>query len=97
MLWSDVQANVQYRILWEDMRVNDPNADLRATKFRDPSFNSNGNSFDFQGRQISTQDFNRRVIREHHRHVQVGGHLFEVLRSEVAAVVCIERLGDAAR
>jgi gluconolactonase len=66
VLWSDVQANVQYRILWEDMRVNDPNADLRSTKFRDPSFNSNGNSFDFDGHQISTQDFNRRVVRWEH-------------------------------
>jgi gluconolactonase len=54
MVFSDVQGNVQYRLIWDDMRV---------TKFRDPSFNSNGNSFDFQGRQISTQDFNRRVVR----------------------------------
>jgi hypothetical protein len=31
--------------------------------FRRPSNNSNGNSFDFQGRQLSTEDFNRRVVR----------------------------------
>jgi gluconolactonase len=63
MLWSDVQANIQYRMLWEDMRVTDTQNDVRATRFRDPSNNSNGNSFDFQGRQLSTEDFNRRVIR----------------------------------
>ena len=57
LVFSDVQANVQYRYIWEDHRV---------TPFRDPSFNSNGNSFDFQGRQLSTQDFNRRVVRWEH-------------------------------
>jgi gluconolactonase len=54
LLFSDVQGNKQYRYIWDDGRV---------TVFRDPSYNSNGNSFDFQGRQLSTEDFNRRVIR----------------------------------
>jgi gluconolactonase len=66
MLWSDVQGNIQYRMIWEDMKVPDPHEDVRATRFRDPSNNSNGNSFDFQGRQLSTEDFNRRVIRWEH-------------------------------
>jgi gluconolactonase len=57
LVFSDVQANVQYRYIWETGHV---------TRFRDPSYNSNGNSFDFQGRQLSTQDFNRRVIRWEH-------------------------------
>ena len=57
LVFSDVQANVQYRYIWETGEV---------TAFRDPSYNSNGNSFDFQGRQISTQDFNRRVVRWEH-------------------------------
>jgi gluconolactonase len=57
LVFSDVQGNVQYRYIWEDHRV---------TRFRDPSYNGNGNSFDFQGRQLSTQDFNRRVIRWEH-------------------------------
>jgi gluconolactonase len=57
LVFSDVQANIQYRYLWETGRVS---------RFRSPSFNSNGNSFDFQGRQLSTQDFNRRVIRWEH-------------------------------
>ena len=57
LVFSDVQANVQYRYIWETGRVS---------RFRDPSYNSNGNAFDFQGRQLSTQDFNRRVIRWEH-------------------------------
>jgi gluconolactonase len=56
-LFSDVQGNTQYRLLWDDRRV---------TAFRKPSNNSNGNSFDFQGRQLSTEDFFRRVIRWEH-------------------------------
>ena len=57
LVFSDVQANTQYRYVWETGEVS---------AFRSPSFNSNGNSFDFQGRQLSTQDFNRRVIRWEH-------------------------------
>ena len=56
-VFSDVVANTQYRVLWDDRRV---------TPFRKPSNNSNGNSFDFQGRQLSTEDFNRRVVRWEH-------------------------------
>ena len=54
VVFSDVKGNTQYRYIWESGRT-DP--------FRVPSYNSNGNSFDFQGRQLSTQDFFRRVIR----------------------------------
>jgi len=57
MVFSDVQGNKQYRYIWDDGRV---------TVYRDPSNNSNGNSFDFQGRQLSTEDFNRRVVRWEH-------------------------------
>lgn len=57
LVFSDVQANIQYRYIWETGRVS---------AFRDPSWNSNGNSFDFAGRQLSTQDFYRRVIRWEH-------------------------------
>ena len=56
-VFSDVVGNTQYRLLWDDRRV---------TPFRKPSNNSNGNSFDFQGRQLSTEDFNRRVVRWEH-------------------------------
>ncbi len=54
VVFSDVKGNTQYRYIWESRRV---------TPFRKPSYNSNGNSFDFQGRQLSTQDFFRRVVR----------------------------------
>ncbi len=57
LLFSDVQGNTQHRYNWDDGRV---------TPFRKPSYNSNGNSFDFQGRQLSTEDFFRRVVRWEH-------------------------------
>jgi len=57
LVFSDVTGNIQYRYLWDDGRV---------TAFRRPSYNSNGNSFDFQGRQLSCEDFNRRVVRWEH-------------------------------
>jgi gluconolactonase len=57
LVFSDVQENTQYRYLWDDGKV---------TVYRRPSFNSNGNSFDFQGRQISAQHFYRRVVRWEH-------------------------------
>src|SRR3989440_1525348 len=57
LVFSDVTGNVQYRYIWEDGRV---------TPFRKPSDNTNGNSFDHQGRQLSCQDFFRRVVRWEH-------------------------------
>jgi gluconolactonase len=53
-IFSDVKNDTLYRYLWDTGRVS---------VFRRPSFNSNGNSFDYQGRQLSCQDFFRRVIR----------------------------------
>jgi gluconolactonase len=57
LVFSDVHADVQYRLLWETQAVS---------PFRRPSLNSNGNTFDFEGRQISGQDFARRVVRWEH-------------------------------
>ena len=37
--------------------------DGRVSVFRMPSNNSNGNSFDFQGRQLSCEHLTRRVVR----------------------------------
>ena len=54
VVFSDVKGDTQYRYIWESGRV---------TPFRKPSYNSNGNTFDFQGRQLSTQDFFRRMVR----------------------------------
>ena len=53
-IFSDVKNDTLYRYIWETGEV---------TVFRRPSFTTNGNSFDFQGRQLSTQDFFRRVVR----------------------------------
>ena len=57
LVWSDIPNNVQMRWLEEDGHVS---------TFRHPSGNSNGNSFDFQGRQISCEHGNRRVVRYEH-------------------------------
>ena len=57
LVWSDIPNNVQLRWLEEDGHV---------TTFRHPSGNSNGNTFDFQGRQISCEHGNRRVVRYEH-------------------------------
>ena len=55
LLWSDIPSNEQLRWLEEDGHV--------ARRFRFPSGNSNGNTFDFQGRQIACEHGNRRVVR----------------------------------
>ena len=57
VVFSDVMGDVQYRYIWETGEV---------TPFRRQSFNANGNTFDFQGRQICGQDFLRRVVRWEH-------------------------------
>ncbi|MGC6442130.1 MAG: SMP-30/gluconolactonase/LRE family protein [Rubripirellula sp.] len=57
LLWSDIPNNHQLRWLEEDGHVS---------TFRQPSGNSNGNTFDFQGRQISCQHLTRQVVRYEH-------------------------------
>jgi gluconolactonase len=54
LVWSDIPNNRQLRWLQDDGRV---------AVFRAPSNNSNGNTFDFQGRQISCEHLTRRVVR----------------------------------
>ena len=54
LLWSDIPNNVQMRWIEEDGHVS---------TFRNPAGNSNGNTFDYQGRQISFEHGNRRVVR----------------------------------
>ena len=58
LLWSDIPNDVQLRYLEDDGHI--------STRFRSPSGNSNGNTFDFQGRQISCQHGPRRVVRYEH-------------------------------
>jgi gluconolactonase len=57
LLWSDIPNDVQMRWLEEDGHVS---------TFRSPVGNSNGNTFDYQGRQISCQHGPRRVVRYEH-------------------------------
>ncbi|MBI4623042.1 MAG: SMP-30/gluconolactonase/LRE family protein [Verrucomicrobia bacterium] len=57
LLWSDIPNNVQLRWLEEDGHTS---------VFRHPANNSNGNTFDFQGRQISCEHLTRRVTRYEH-------------------------------
>jgi gluconolactonase len=54
LLWSDIPRNLQLRWLEEDGHVS---------HFRTPSGNSNGNTFDFQGRQLSCEHGTRQVVR----------------------------------
>lgn len=70
LLWSDIPNNEQLRYLEEDDHV--------ARRFRYPSGNSNGNTFDYQGRQISCQHGTRKVVRyEHDGKVTVIADKFE--------------------
>ena len=57
LVWSDIPNNRQLRWLEDNGRVS---------VFRLPSNNSNGNSFDFQGRQLSCEHLLRRVVRYEH-------------------------------
>src|SRR5262245_49616528 len=54
LMWSDIPNNVQMRWIEEDGRV---------TTFRSPSGYSNGNTFDYEGRQLSCEHGGRRVVR----------------------------------
>ena len=57
LVWSDIPNNRQLRWLEDDNRV---------TVFRSPSNNSNGNTFDAEGRQLSCEHLTRRVVRYEH-------------------------------
>jgi gluconolactonase len=54
LVWSDIPNNVQMRWIEDDARV---------TMFRSPSGYSNGNTFDYEGRQLSCEHGGRRVVR----------------------------------
>jgi gluconolactonase len=54
LLWSDIPNDRQLRWLEDDGHVS---------VFRQPSRNSNGNAFDYQGRQLSCEHLTRRVVR----------------------------------
>ncbi len=54
LVWSDIPNDVQYRWLAEDGHVS---------VFRRPANNSNGNTFDLAGRQISFEHLTHQVVR----------------------------------
>jgi gluconolactonase len=54
LVWSDIPNNVQHRWLEDDGEV---------TTIHKPAGHSNGNTFDREGRQISFEHGNRRVVR----------------------------------
>jgi gluconolactonase len=57
LVWSDIPNNRQLRWLEDDDHVS---------VFRNPSNNSNGNTFDYNGRQLSCEHLARRVVRYEH-------------------------------
>ncbi len=57
LLWSDIPNDIQLRWIEETQNVS---------TFRHPSGNSNGNTFDWIGRQLSCEHGNRRVVRYEH-------------------------------
>ncbi len=57
LLFSDIPNNRQLRWLDDDGHIS---------VFREPSGNSNGNTMDHSGRQISFEHLNRRVVRYEH-------------------------------
>lgn len=54
LVWSDIPNDVQMRWLDDDGHVS---------VIRNPAGYSNGNTFDYQGRQLSAEHGNRRVVR----------------------------------
>ncbi|HZR19695.1 MAG TPA: SMP-30/gluconolactonase/LRE family protein [Verrucomicrobiae bacterium] len=57
LIWSDIPNNRQLRLLDEDGHVS---------VFRNPSNNTNGSTFDFEGRLVCCEHQARRVIRFEH-------------------------------
>jgi gluconolactonase len=58
LTWSDIPNDEQLRWIEEDGHV--------SRRFRSPSGNSNGNTFDYQGRQLACEHGNRRLVRYEH-------------------------------
>jgi gluconolactonase len=58
LLWSDIPNDANLRWLEEDGHV--------SQAFRFPAGNSNGNTFDYQGRQLACQHGTRKVVRYEH-------------------------------
>jgi gluconolactonase len=86
LLWSDIPNNRQMRWLEDDGRVS---------VFRSPSNNSNGNTFDSQGRQLSCEHLTRRVVRyEHDGSITVIAESFQNKRLNSPNDVAVHRDGS---
>lgn len=86
LVWSDIPNNRQMRYLDDDGRV---------TVFRNPSNNSNGNTFDFQGRQLSCEHGARRVVRyEHDGSVTVIADAYQGKRLNSPNDIAVHRDGS---
>jgi len=69
LVWSDIPNNRQFRWMDDDGHVS---------VFRMPSNNSNGNTFDFEGRQVTCEHLTRRVVRyEHDGSITILADAFE--------------------
>jgi len=86
LLWSDIPNNRQLRWLEDDARVS---------VFRSPSNNSNGNTFDHEGRQLSCEHLTRRVVRyEHDGSIKVVAESFQGKRLNSPNDVAVHRDGS---
>jgi gluconolactonase len=86
LVWSDIPNNRQLRWLEDDGRVS---------VFRMPSNNSNGNTFDVQGRQLTCEHLTRRVVRyEHDGSITVIAEMFEGKRLNSPNDVAVHRDGS---
>ena len=86
LVWSDIPNNVQMRWLDEDAHVS---------TFRSPAGNSNGNTFDYQGRQLSCEHGGRRVVRyEANGQVTVIAESFQGKRLNSPNDIVVDPDGD---
>ena len=86
LVWSDIPNNRQMRYLDDDGRV---------TVFRSPSNNSNGNGFDFEGRQLSCEHGARRVVRyEHDGSITIVADAYQGKRLNSPNDVAVHRDGS---
>ena len=86
LVWSDIPNNRQMRWLEDDGRVS---------VFRSPSNNSNGNTFDVEGRQLSCEHLTRRLVRyEHDGSIAVIADSFQGKRLNSPNDVAVHRDGS---
>jgi len=86
LIWSDIPNDRQMRYIEDDGHVS---------VFRKPAGNSNGNTFDHQGRQLSCEHGNRRVVRyEYDGSMTIIADKFEGKRLNAPNDVVVHPNGD---